>query len=648
MSGAERGAGLSDQSNERLAARGLATVAMLKVNFDSGRDHLSMFEPFVVDTICASTGDVVNIEATRENVSRRHQLLLPLHTLRTLLERAKKAGYLSRDGGQYFRTEKTREQRDLVALRSEVEERQSQLARAFIGFASTRGMDVRLVEQALGFILDFFERYQVSLVLGESMDPEVTIPEDPSEDQGADFTTKVTAAFLLDTLSTGGDLADIIQETLEGFVLQNTLLLSDVRSATRQFSHLRVFLDTFLVFGALGLRGPQEELAIREFITLLHDTGASTEIFETTLDEMTRILAVYERNVGTQSGRDSLRPSDITRYILTKKFTPSDIRMEIGLLKRKLRSLDIQIRSLPLHSPSTTLDEASLAKELSPEPGEESSDRVKHDVDCVAGILSLRSILESDQMDHVGSVFVTSSGKTNRSVSKWFHDEGGKGVPPMVHYLFLSNLAWIKRPSSASKLKVHELVALCAAALRPSRRKWDTFVREVKILKDSGEITSDEVAVVIASSLTDDLLSEPTSDDDPDAASVLEVVERVRQSLNTKAATEVRDARAAQNQSEEQRRQLELKIDERTRVIGKCASWLVVTFLGLILAASVVLSMVGGGLVVGIVVVIFLAVVGFLGTVTGFNLKSWRPLIEKRVRTRVREWLLRDGEAKSD
>src|ERR1039457_4048512 len=90
------------ESGGESAVRGLATVAMLKVNFDSGKDHLSMFEPFVIDTICSGSSDVINVTEIRKQIAQRHQLLLPIHTLRALLDRSRKQGFLKREGGQYF------------------------------------------------------------------------------------------------------------------------------------------------------------------------------------------------------------------------------------------------------------------------------------------------------------------------------------------------------------------------------------------------------------------------------------------------------------------------------------------------------------------------------------------------------------------
>jgi hypothetical protein len=318
--------------------------------------------------------------------------------------------------------------------------------------------------------------------------------------------------------------------------------------------------------------------------------------------------------------------------------------MEASSLKRKLRSLDIQIRSLPLHSVSTTLDEVSLAKELSTEAGDETSDRVRHDVDCITGILRLRKNRKSDVMDHVGYVFVTTNGKTNNSASKWYKDEDGHGIPPMVHYLLLSNLAWLKRPASASKLKVHELVALCVAALRPTRKKWESFTSELKKLKDSGEITSDEIAVTVASSLTDELLSDPVAEDDPDAESVKEIVDRVKRELTSEAESKLEDARLSQAQSVADRRQLEMRLDERARSVGRTVSWAIVIVLAVILAFSIIATSFGGvGPVPIIGFVAFLAISSLLGTVFGSNLKGWRPAIESRVTTRVRQWFVKDS-----
>jgi hypothetical protein len=98
-------------------------------------------------------------------------------------------------------------------------------------------------------------------------------------------------------------MADILQEMLEGFVLQNTLLLKDISTATRRFRDLHVVVDSGLLFAALGLRGPAAETATLELLSSLRETGAVLDIFEPTIREMRRVLAVYEKRVGIAEGR---------------------------------------------------------------------------------------------------------------------------------------------------------------------------------------------------------------------------------------------------------------------------------------------------------------------------------------------------------
>ena len=70
---------------------------------------------------------------------------------------------------------------------------------------------------------------------------------------------------------------------LEGFILQNALLLKDISAAARRFRNLEVFLDTGVLLGALGFRGEATETATREALSLLRETGATLAVFEITI-----------------------------------------------------------------------------------------------------------------------------------------------------------------------------------------------------------------------------------------------------------------------------------------------------------------------------------------------------------------------------
>ena len=484
------------------AVRGLATVAMLKVNFDAGRDHIAMFGPFVLDAVASINRSDIAAEEVCRAMRERHQLSIPLNTMKTLLGRMVKDGYLTRDGGRYFRSEKQIGSDNLPRERAAIEERQRILAAKFRASRHAAELGLRDDEEALSTILRFLERYHVDLALSDGAP--VSAAERSEVSSGEEV---ATALFLRDVIAAEQEPAEILSEMLEGWVLQSTLLLKDVSATTRKFKNLRVVFDTRLLFSALGLQGDDLRRSTLELMGLLSDTGAVLEVFEPTIAEMRRILAVYEEKIGTTKGRLDLRRTDLTRHLISKRYRPSDVRQVASLLEAKIRKLGFNLRQLPDRVAEQTMDEADLGKRLADDDGNQKSPRVIHDVDCVAAILTYRKGRTSDSLDNAGAVFVSDSRKTVQTGRTWYAAQGGRGCTPIIHVLTLSNFAWLKRPASASKLKVHELMALCSAALRPTPEAWQHFIDHLWRLETEGELSDEEVTAIVASELTENLLA---------------------------------------------------------------------------------------------------------------------------------------------
>jgi hypothetical protein len=627
------------------ATRGLATVALLKVNFDAGRDHIAMFEPFVTDTLCSMALDGANAEDVHNALRDRHKLTLPLNTLKTLLGRSVKQQLIRREAGRYFRTDKTPSSGDLLDKRAQVEARQQQLAEALIEFAGRYGIEVAEVDEALAMLLAFLEQFHVALALDATERIRPAAALDPESGEGFDRKAVVTARFIYELVVSGSPMAPTVEEMLEGFVLQNALLLKDISSANRRFQKLFVFFDSGMLFRALGLTGHAAEVATLEFIQLLTDTGARLNVFEPTIREMRSILSLYEERLATAQGRESLRPTPLTRHLLTTRQSPSDVRSQSALIERRLTQLGFNIRELPTHEAKFTLDEAGLGKYLAGGSHNDHSPRVVHDVNCVAGILTWRRGKTSESWDTAGAVFVTSSAATIDSVIEWYRQERGEGVPPIVHHLYLSNAAWLKRPASASKLKTLELMAVCAAALRPSRRAWERFLEHLRKLEKSNVLSSDEVTAILANGLTDGILIDAWIDEDSDAETLDEVVERVKESYQRKSDTEVRAARQEASEFQAEAVGLRARLRKRVETIASVASWTFTLMLAASFVAGTALSIfhvVDGsrpGVFELVLAAIPLAIAGLLSTFGGFNLKTMRATLADWLSERVLAWL---------
>ena len=604
-----------------------------------------MFQPFVLDAV-AHLGSDLSDKETRQEILARHGIAIPVNTLHTLLGRVQKAGYLRREGGRYFRTKMPLEVTDVQSERTRVEERQRLLARRLCTTAHAEGVEVGSTDEALAMILQFLQRYHVALAFGDPDLPNGTAAEAADEqDNDEDVRAIATARFLQESATAGGEIGEIIQEMLEGFVLQNTLLLKDISTAKRRFQNLHVFMDSGLLFSAIGLRGPAAETAMRELIVLLRETGAVVDVFEATIREMRAILSLYEDRVGTSAGQRSLRPTELTRHILSNRLTPSDIRERSALIESNLRQLGVNIRELPERVPKWTSDERALSRSLMGDKGE-NEPRIVHDVDCVAGVLTYRRGKTTESLDNAEAIFVTDSAETLRTTRRWYAEQGMGGIAPAIHYLELSNRAWLKKPAAATKLKLHELMALCNAALRPSRAAWDRFIAYLGQLEASGELSSDEVIALIASELTDRVLIDEHIGEDSDASSLSEVVERVKASYKEAADRAVTRAKEDAERAASELKGTRQNVRARVATVATVVSWAVVTVpaMAFIIGAvsSVILAIGDETPSVAVVALALapLALGGLLGVLFGFHLRAWRRWVADRLARGIEKWLV--------
>lgn len=166
------------------------------------------------------------------------------------------------------------------------------------------------------------DRNQLLLILDEANAIDLSGASDASD--VADRETRTVARFILEQCIPDPDLSAALRTLVEGFVLQNTLLLRDFGTLKNNFETLTVFFDTTFLFALRGIRGQAEEQAARETVQILTALRARLAVFESTLKEMRRILFVYESRLGTSSGKATLHPREEMRYFLRNAYTPGD------------------------------------------------------------------------------------------------------------------------------------------------------------------------------------------------------------------------------------------------------------------------------------------------------------------------------------
>ena len=535
---------LTSSATPASARRGLATIAFLKAQFDAGKDHLEMFQPFIVDAIRNYEVDDIEVPGIQTAVRTSTGLRIPAEIVKTLLSRAKKKGLLIRHGGRFIRKSTGSGDPALAVRIRELSVAQASLASALRQFAAGRGGVLSSDDDALAALTRFLDANHIGVVLGQR------INTDASRDVAR--MDHIVAAFVASVIENAGPHRPALEGIVKGLIVQNALLLRDVPMAGRHLQGLRVFVDTGVLLRALGYGGETEQQAACEALKLIGAVGARLYAFERTVNEVEGILNVYEKNLGSSSGVKRLRPSSVTRHFLGIRATPADIRQEVLLLKKNLERLGISIRKFPEHIPEFTEDEPELARALQdPTRDEDTFDsRVWHDVQAIAAVLTLRAGAYPKRMATAGYVFASGSVRTVENALRWYRVNHPEGIEPLVHFRSVTNAAWFLRPANASDVPMHELVATCAGILQPSPEVWARFVRGLEALVKSGELTDDESIAALANGFTHIEPGELEFETDDEADTVREIVERVREEDQARFKTELAAERAKSTASE--------------------------------------------------------------------------------------------------
>lgn len=544
-----------------LTPSGLATVALLKTRLDQGLDHLALFEPFVADALNRSDRDGFIAADIKAVLHQRTGLLIPTDAMQTLLQRFVRKGCLRRDGGRFFRTGALIEDPDLNATRQAVEEGQNRLGEALVQFLSEAGSPFATADEALIGLATFVSDNKVHLLL-DSPIPDGAL-ERSSQSRKV---TRGLARFISEVCLPSDDLRPILADLVEGILLEDALLLRDIGLASQRLGQLTVVLDTPVLFAALGLTGEANKVAAIEGLHLLREVGARTVVFEKTVAEMRRILAVYEDHLATAGGRLTLWPSDLTRHAIDSHMSSSDAKVISATLNERLRLAGVSVREVPAHQPEFTLDEPALqACLVDPRNGDKETQRIRHDVDCIAGVLTLRGGHRAVALEQSRFVFATTSGRVVRNSQAWYRAQGQNDFPPIIHYLALTAIAWLKKPAAAPGLKVHELAALCAGALRPTRETMEKTLASLRFMVREGVVSSDEALAVVASALLEPLLANLDDDTDPDSDSIADAIERVRRAYRDEAAAEAaKEVQRTRAEAAREREALEKDIGRAT------------------------------------------------------------------------------------
>lgn len=275
---------------------------------------------------------------------------------------------------------------------------------------------------------------------------------------------------------------------------------------------LVVYIDSPIIFSALGFAREEEEKYAREALETLRRANVVCRIFDYTVSEAKGILRSMHASWGSTKLANA--SNSYLRFALRRGKTRDDVYMLLndfsGVVERELH---IREEDAPGRDRHFVYDESSLAERLTDSRRELKGlddPRVRHDVNCIAAVLTKRRDSRARTISKSKALFVTSSPMTIYNARRWWSEtENRTDIAPIFSLYDLANYAWLYGGAQEhSTLQKDSLLAAFAAMMVPRSAVWNSALAKLEKDVCQGRLTEEQAFSIIVSADTESFLAE--------------------------------------------------------------------------------------------------------------------------------------------
>lgn len=633
-----------------MGTEAITSLAILLVNWDEGKEYIDNFVPFIGQCIITLNPEVVSAQELQEKLHRDYGLHVPQNTIKSILKKAEKRGYVQRTGEAYIPNHETLQTLNFEAKRQESLRQHNALVQKMQEFADKRYGTSLTPEASEDILLSHIRMHDMELL-------ECIVAGEPLAEVELGIGRKqsyIAQAFVRHIYENDPECSKYLDAIVKGHMLANALILPDLGNVRRRFRYTSVYFDTPLILRVLGYEGHARQAACKELFDLLKEVGAHVCCFRHTVNEVHSVL--YACKMALAEADSTRVPYGATFHHFSRlRFTPADLELEMAMLEKNIEKLGVRIEEKPEYIAEYQVDESGLEKSLGTlvnyPPGRERARM--HDVDCLSAVFRLRKGQSYYRMEECRSLFVTPNSSVCQINTEFF--VGGNYInqgsaPIAVTDHALTNILWLKRPASAPNLPRKYIIAECYAAMEPGDRLWYKYLDKVKQLKDRGDISEEEYYLLRETQLARTELTDITMGDEDVfvEGTPQEILERIRQSIREGDLRELtlekerredaeRQVRLERDAAKEWEQALSVNIERKSQTLAFFVSTFVLMLFELALLAGAIYGLIGDELawsnltlsILGIIFVLVSAYNLFFGT----TVKEWR--------NRIQNWLAR-------
>ena len=477
----------------------LTSLAMLKVNFDQGRDYLDYLRPFVLQVLVASdTSNPVTVQSVTERILEDFGLAIPSRTVEIVIKRITKTNseILKKSSGAYHISGSLPEPM-LKNKQVEVKRHIDAVVSGLVEYSKKSVKPLSSPEEAIRAVCAFLSEFDI-----QCLDAYLRGTAIPNLEETHSTDIVIVSKYVINLQQSSPERFNSFLLLVQGHMLANALLCPDLLDAPQSYKGVTFYLDTPLLVQSLGLEGITKQEAANELIRILCKLGGKIGTFSHSRDELLHVLNGAAHFIDLKEGR-----GQIVMEARRKGTTKSDLLLLAGQIDEKLIDVGINVLDTPQYSERFQIDESAFERDLGDEVSYFNERAKEYDINSVRSIYEIRKSTYPTSIEMSQAILVTSNSAFARAA--WTYGKSkdkSNELSSVITDFSLANVAWLKAPMVAPKLPQTEILSICYAALQPPQDLLNRFLTEIDKLNENGKISSRDHQILRSSPQVDNEL----------------------------------------------------------------------------------------------------------------------------------------------
>ena len=244
----------------------IVSLAILKVNYDLGRDYLENFVPIVAECIRLSETDIVSIPEIQSLLRKVFGLRIPQNSIKIVLSRVRKRGFICKYEGAFKRVNENFEKLEFKRIQQEVLVMHEALIEKLIRFCSEKFNITWHTDEAEKAFEQYLDEHNLLTLLPARIQKPKNITK--SHPKHTKYLIGTFIQHMQETYSPGFEYLETI---VKGHMLANALFLIEPGKTEKKFRKTAIYFDTpFLIF-SLGHADEARAAPCLELLDLLYE-----------------------------------------------------------------------------------------------------------------------------------------------------------------------------------------------------------------------------------------------------------------------------------------------------------------------------------------------------------------------------------------